>query len=159
MIDSGEKERLFEETIDKNSQWLNVVARNNAPIDSRQDLKQGILLAFWKSLDSYDGEGSALDTWFFSVALNAAKDFRRRHYNMKKRDEAAYPNLDFVEQDRDLQRIVEEFSGKLGELDGQIFTMHFDDLSYAEISAALDVNKVNLRKRMSRIKEQFKTQY
>jgi DNA-directed RNA polymerase specialized sigma24 family protein len=37
--------------------------------------------------------------------------------------------------------------------------MYFDNLGYAEISAVLGVNEVNLRKRMSRIKEQFKTIY
>jgi RNA polymerase sigma-70 factor (ECF subfamily) len=159
MIDSREKIRQFEETIDKNSQWLDVVSRKNAPIDSRQDLKQEILLAFWKSLNCHDGKGSCLDTWFSSVIRNTIKDFRRKNRRMRKRDEDTYPNPDFVEQDRDPLRIVDEFSGKLGELDRQIFTMHFDDLSYAEISAALGVNEVNLRKRMSRIKEKFKTIY
>ncbi len=158
MIDPREKERLFEEAIAKNKQWLGVIARNNAPIDSWQDLEQEIRIAFWKSLDSY-GERSSLGTFFLSVAKNTAKKFRRRNHNTRKRDEAVYPNPVYVEQDRDPLRIVEEFTGTLGELDRQVFTMYLDDLSYAEMSAALGVDEVNLRKRVSRIKEQFKAKY
>jgi RNA polymerase sigma factor (sigma-70 family) len=159
VIDPREKERLFEEAIAKNNRWLGVIARNNAPIDSWQDLEQEIRIAFWKSLDSYDVKRSGLGTWFFSVATNTAKDFRRKNHNTKKRDEAVYPNPVFVEQDRDQLRIVEEFTEMLGELDRQVFAMYLDDLSYAEMSAVLGVDEVNLRKRLSRIKEQFKAKY
>jgi RNA polymerase sigma factor (sigma-70 family) len=159
VIDPREKERLFEEAITRNNGWLGVIARNNAPINSRQDLEQEIRMAFWKSLGSYDGESSALGTWFFSVARNTAKKFRNKNHKMKKADEAVYPNTVFVEQDRDQIRIVEEFTVMLGELDRQVFTMYLDYLSYAEMSAALGVDEANLRKRVSRIKEQFKTKY
>ena len=108
-------------------------------------------------MDSYDGERSGLGTWFFSVAKNTAKDFRRKNHKTRKRDEGVLPNPVFVEQDRDQLRIVEKFTGMLGEPDRQVFTMYLDDLSYAEMSAALGVDEVNLRKRVSRIKEQFKT--
>jgi hypothetical protein len=60
MIDPREKERLFEVTIKENDWWLNIIARNNAPINSCEDLEQEIRMAFWKGLDSYDGEGSRL---------------------------------------------------------------------------------------------------
>ena len=78
---------------------------------------------------------------------------------MKKCDEAVYPNPGFVEQDQDQRRIIEEFTGKLGKLDRRVFTMYLGHSSYAEMSEALGVNEVNLRKRISLIKEQFKTQY
>jgi RNA polymerase sigma factor (sigma-70 family) len=159
VIDPREKVRLFEEEIAKNSRLLDIIARNNAPIDSRQDLEQEIRIAFWSSLDRYDGKKSGLGTWFFSVAANTAEDFKRRNQRTKKRDEAVYPNPVFTEQDRDPQRIVEEFTETLGELDRQVFAMYIDDFSYAEMSAALGINEVNLRKRMSRIKEQLITKY
>ena len=100
MIDPREKERLFEETIARNNRWLGVIARNNAPIDSCQDLEQEIRIAFWESLDTYR-ERSSLGTFFFSVAKNTAKEFRRKNHNAKKRDESFYPNPVFVELDRD----------------------------------------------------------
>jgi DNA-directed RNA polymerase specialized sigma24 family protein len=74
-------------------------------------------------------------------------------------EEYLYPNSIIVEQERDQIKIIEEFTGKLGELDRQVFTMYIDDISYADMSAALGCNEVNLRKRVSRIKEQFKKQF
>ena len=56
-------------------------------------------------------------------------------------------------------KVVEEFTSMLGELDRKVFNMHLDDLTYEEMSAALGVDEVNLRKRLSRIKEQFKANY
>ena len=146
MMDPREKKRLFEEILAKNDCWLSGIARHNAPLDSCEDLEQEIRIDFWKSLDSYDGEISHLEKRFFAVAINRAKAFRRSNYRMQKREKAVYPNPVFVEQDRDLLRFIEEFAGRLGELDRQIFKMRLDALSIAE---------VNLRKRMSRIKEQL----
>ena len=158
MIDPREKLRLFEEAIANNKRWLGLIARNNAPIDSWQDLEQEIRIAFWKSLDSYGGR-SSLETFFFSVAKHAATKFRRKNHSARKMDEGIHPHSILVEQDRDPLRAVEEFTAMLGELDRRVFTMHLDDLSYAEMSAALGIDEANLRKRMSRIKEQFKANY
>jgi DNA-directed RNA polymerase specialized sigma24 family protein len=47
----------------------------------------------------------------------------------------------------------------MGELDRQVFSMYLENFSYADMSSALGVNEVNLRKRVSRIKEQLKAQY
>jgi RNA polymerase sigma factor (sigma-70 family) len=149
----------LEETLDQYKQWLGIMARNNAPEDSWQDLEQEIRIAFWKSLDRYDGASSDIGTWFHAVAMHTAKDFKRKHRNSKKRDERVYPNSFFVEQDRDELKIVEDFINTLNQSDRQIFTMYLDDLSYAEMSAAIGVDEANLRKRMSRIKEQFKARY
>jgi RNA polymerase sigma-70 factor, ECF subfamily len=160
VIDPREKKRIFEDIIAENDAWLSFIARNNAPIDSCEDLKQEILMAFWESLDSYR-ERSKLKTFLFSVARHTAIDFRRNNHTMKKREKNLYANANpvFVEQDRDLLRIIEEFMGKLAELDRQIFTMHLDALSYPEMSEALGIAEVNLRKRISRIKEQFLSRY
>jgi RNA polymerase sigma factor (sigma-70 family) len=159
MIDPREKGRLFEVTIEENDWWLNIIARNNAPINSCEDLEQEIRMAFWKSLGFYDGEIPDLGKRFFSVAINTVKLFIRKNSRMKKWEEGLDPSPYLVEPERDLVGIVEEFSNKLGELDRLIFTMYFDNLSYTEISAALGVNEVNLRQRMSRIKKRFKTIY
>ncbi len=159
MIDPREKQQLFEDIIAENDEWLDFIARNNAPIDSREDLKQQIGMAFWESLIPYEGEISNIGNRFFSVAINTTKKFRRYNHRMRKREEGLYPNPVLVEQDRDLPRIIEEFKGKLGELDRQVFTMHLDCLSYPEMSEALGIAEVNLRKRMSRIKEQFIKKY
>jgi RNA polymerase sigma factor (sigma-70 family) len=159
MIDPREKERLFEKIITENDWWLGVIARSNAPINSCEDLEQEIRIAFWKSFNSYSGDIPNLEKRFFSVAINTAKQFTRKNSRMRKREEVVYPNPVLVEQDRDLAKIIEEFTEKLGELDRKVFNMYLDALSYADMSAALDIAEANLRKRVSRIKEQLKTQY
>jgi RNA polymerase sigma factor (sigma-70 family) len=158
VIDPREKTKLFEETIDRHASWIGLIARNNALMNSWQDLEQDIRMAFWQSMDRYDAKRSGLDTWFFSVANNTVRDFRRTNQNIRKREEAAYPNPVFVEQEWDQIDIFEEYTGKLADYDRQIFTMYLDS-SYAEMSAVLGVNEANLRKRVSRIKEQFKAKY
>jgi RNA polymerase sigma factor (sigma-70 family) len=159
VIDPQEKTRLLEEALSRYNDWIGVVARNNAPSHSSQDLEQEIRLAVWKSLDFYDGERAGLGTWLFLVAQRTAKDFRHWNNKIKKGDEAVYPNPVFVEQNRDQIRIIEDFTAKLEELDRQVFTMYLDYLNYAEMSAATGIDEANLRKRVSRIKEKFKTNY
>jgi RNA polymerase sigma factor (sigma-70 family) len=158
VIDPGEKTRLFEETIDRHTGWIGIIARNNAPTNSCEDLEQDIRMAFWKSMDRYDGKSSGLDTWFFSVAQNTIKRFRRTYQNIRKREEAVLPNPLFVEQEWDQIDLVEEYTGKLADFDRQVLTLYIDH-SYAEMSAVLGVNEASLRKRVSRIKEQIKTKY
>jgi RNA polymerase sigma factor (sigma-70 family) len=159
VIDPGEKERLYLETIARNKRWISLIARNNAPINSWHDLEQDIRLAFWKAMEGYDGKSSALETWFFSVAQNAIRYFRRTTRNMEKRDAAFYSNQEYIEQDRDRPRLIEELMRELGKLDQQILKMHLEDFSYPEMSAALGFDEVNLRKRMSRIRQQLKPKY
>ena len=108
-----------------------------------------LVLAYWR-FAIYDGKSSSLDTWFFSVAQNTVRDFRRTIQNIRKREEAAYPNAVFVEQEWDQIGIVKEFTEKLTDFDRQVFTMYLNS-SYAEMSTVLGVNEANLRKRVSRI--------
>jgi len=159
LIDPREKERLLEETLSQYKVWLGVLARNNASEDSWQDLEQEIRIAFWKSLDRYDGATSGLGTWFRAVVSNTVQDFKRKNRNSKKRDARVRPNPAFVEQDRDELRIVEDFTCRLNEPDRQVFTMYLDDRSYSEMAASTGMDEAALRKRVSRIKVQFKAEY
>jgi RNA polymerase sigma factor (sigma-70 family) len=159
MIDSLEKDRLFKELLAEYGWWLDLVVRNNAPINSSEDLEQEIRMAFWKSLEAYDGQISGLAKRFFSVAINIANNFKRRDKRMRKNDECLYPDSLIVEQERDQIGIIEEFKSKLGKLNRKIFTLYLDSPDYAKMSSDLGVNEVTLRKRVSRIKAQFKTIY
>lgn len=158
MVDPGEKERLFEETVAQNMHWLRIMAKNNASADNWQDLEQEILIALWRSLDRFSSR-SSLETWLYSLARNTAKDFKRRNHNVRERDRRVYPNPGFVEQNHDEMRIVADFIETLNALDRQLFIMYLDDTGYAEMSSATGIDEANLRKRMSRMKEQFKTWY
>ncbi len=155
MIDLADKEKVIEEIMAQSSQWIRILARDSAPGDSWQDLEQEIYLALWQSLDRFAGR-SSLSTWVYSVAQNTVKNFSRKNHNARERDERAYPTSKLSEQNHDELRILREFIDKLGELDRQVFIMYLDDIGYRGMSEATGIDEPNLRKRLSRIKEQFK---
>ena len=158
MIDPGEKERFIEKIIAQRGEWIRIMAKNYAPGESWQDLEQEIYLALWESLDGFSGR-SSLETWLYSLVQNTAVDFQRRDHNLRKRDERVYPNPGFVEQNHNEGRIIEDFIGMLSEQDRQVFIMYLDEIGYREMSAATGIDEASLRKRLSRIKEQFKASY
>ena len=161
MIESGEKEKLFEKIVTENGRWLRAIARQNDRGDNWQDLEQDILLALWRSLDRYEGR-SSLATWFYAVAINTARDFSRKKRNAEKsrRSFAAQPaSASYLPASEDEAEIATEFARSLGDLDRYIFQMFLDDLSYREMSEVLGICEANLRKRMSRLKERFKARY
>lgn len=161
MIDSHEKETLFADIVAENSRWLRIIARQNAPDDQWQDLEQDILLALWRSLDRYERR-SSFATWVYAIAINTAKDFKRRRRNAERPRGFMAAEPDRTHQratNPDPVEIADEFTRSLSNFDGYIFQMFLDDLSYREMSDATGVDEANLRKRVSRIKEQFKARY
>ena len=159
MLKADEKAKIIEEFFAQNRQWFELISRNHAPEDSRQDLKQEIRMALWKSLDSYNSSNSSVKTWFYAVARNTAMQFRRRNHDKRRGDARVYADPGYVEQEYDLLQVIEDFMGTLGELDREIFSMFVEGRSYAEISIATGADEANLRKRVSRIKEHFKAIY
>ncbi len=158
MIDPGQKERLIEKITNQNGEWIRFMAKNNAFGDTWQDLEQEILLALWRSLERFNGQ-SSLETWIYAVVQNTVKNFKRRSRNIRKRDERVAPNTGFVEQTRDEGRIIEDFMDLLGDLDRRVFLMYLNDIGYRDMSSQIGIDEANLRKRLSRIKEQFKAKY
>ena len=158
MIDPGEKEKVIEEIMAQSSQWIRVLAKDSAPGDSWQDLEQEIYMALWQSLDRFAGR-SSLSTWVYSVAQNTVKNFSRKNHNARERNERVYPASGLTERDHDEVRILREFIDRLSELDRQVFIMYLDDIGYRGMSEATGIDEPNLRKRLSRIREQFKASY
>jgi RNA polymerase sigma factor (sigma-70 family) len=158
VIDPGEKEKVIERIMAQSSQWIRGLAKDSAHRDSWQDLEQEIYMALWQSLDRFTGR-SSLSTWVYSVAQNTVKNFSRKNHNAQERNERVHPVSILTEQNHDEARILREFINKLAELDRQVFTMCLDDIGYREMSEATGIDKPNLRKRLSRLKEQFKATY
>jgi RNA polymerase sigma-70 factor (ECF subfamily) len=157
-MNPGDKESFIENIIDQKGEWLRMMAKTFATSESWQDLEQEIFMALWASLDRFDGR-SSLDTWLYSIVRNTAIDFYRREQGFRKRDERLYPSPGFTEQNHDEMRFIEEFTHRLGDLDRQVFMMYLDDIGYREMSSRTGIDEVNLRKRLSRLKEQFKARY
>jgi RNA polymerase sigma-70 factor (ECF subfamily) len=161
LVERSQKQILFEQIVAENSRRLHVIARNNSSVDQSKDLEQEILLALWTSLDRFEGR-SSLKTWFYRVAFNTTCDFNRKRRPRKMESQAlvaeepaTYGNW----QNRDPIAILEEFVHSLGELDRNVFLMYLDDLSYREMSQAIQINEANLRVRVSRLKKQFESRY
>ena len=161
LVEIADKQRLFEQIVAENSRRLRIVAWNNSSGDQYKDLEQEILLALWTSLDRFEGR-SGLTTWFYRVALNTAHAFTRRNFRRNRetgpsagKEPATAGNW----QNRDPVSILEEFVHSLGELDRSVFLMYLDDLSYREISQAIQIDEANLRVWVSRLKKQFESRY
>jgi RNA polymerase sigma-70 factor (ECF subfamily) len=161
MMDSLEKQALFERIVSENARRIHYIARNSTSPDNLKDLEQEILLALWKSLDGFKGL-SSLTTWAYGVAINVARLYRRNN----NRPETAVgtfsdnaPATCNDASDRDPADLVEEFLPSLSMLDRFVFLMYLDDRSYREISETTGIAEANLRVRMSRIKQQFTQRY
>jgi RNA polymerase sigma factor (sigma-70 family) len=155
VIDPGKKEKVIEEIMAQSSQWIRVLAKDSAPGHSWEDLEQEIYMALWQSLDRFAGR-SSLSTWVHSVAQNTVTNFSRKNHDAGEINELVYPASVLTEQNHDEERILREFIDKLAELDRQVFIMYLDDIGYRGMSEATGIDESNLRKRVSRIKEQFK---
>jgi RNA polymerase sigma factor (sigma-70 family) len=83
LIDSLEKENLFASIVAENSRWLRIIARQNPRDETWHDLEQDILLALWRSIDRYE-QRSNLATWLYAIAINRAKDFKRKKQNAER---------------------------------------------------------------------------
>ena len=161
MMDPLEKEALFERVVTENAKRIHYIARNGACRDNLKDLEQEILLALWKSLDAFKSL-SSLTTWVYGVAINTARLYRRNN----SRPETAVgilsgnaPATCSDASDRDPADLVEEFLPLLSMLDRFVFLMYLEERGYREISEATGISEVNLRVRMSRIKQQFTQRY
>jgi len=157
-MNPGEKESFIEIILDKKGEWLRMMAKTFATSESWQDLEQEIFMALWESLDEFSGR-SSVDTWVYAIVRNTAIDFYRREHSLRKSDECLYPSPGFTEQDHGGTWAIEEFVNTLGDSDRQVFMMYLDDIGYREMSSQTGVDEATLRKRLSRLKEQFKARY
>ncbi len=160
-MNASERHKLFERIIKENTEYFRMIAEAMADNGYVQDLHQEIMLAIWKSLDSYQGK-SSLSTWAHGVAINTARYFCRKNSRpetpvgafMESSASTAYNSLN-----RDPAGILEEFSGTLASVNRQVFNLFLDDISYREMSMVTRLSEVNLRKRISRLKQQFTARY
>jgi RNA polymerase sigma-70 factor, ECF subfamily len=161
MMDPLEKQELFERLVSENARRIHHIARNGTSPDNWKDLEQEILLALWKSLDSFKGL-SSLTTWTYGVAINVARLYRRNNHR-RETAVGSFAGIGPATCDdashRDAADVVQEFLPSLSMLDRFVFLLYLDDRSYREISEATGIAEANLRVRVSRIKQQFTQRY
>jgi len=135
-----------------------------------EEICQETFLSVIKNLDSFNGR-SLLQTWLFRIAANKARDYRQRQRAAKRGGGQAPISLNAEETDNGLtvdppsstpapdagiinaERIalLREALDQLGEPCREIIELrYFGDLSYEEISNALQLNVKTVSSRLSK---------
>ncbi|MBI2929987.1 MAG: sigma-70 family RNA polymerase sigma factor [Verrucomicrobia bacterium] len=144
-----------------------------APDFTREDVEeicQETFLSVIKNLGSFKG-GSAFQTWLFRIAANKARDFREKQLAAKRGGGQVTVSLEAEDPETgltidppsaapgpDAQLLGAERAGELraalDQLDAPcreiIELRYFGDLSYEEISVALDLNPKTVSSRLSK---------
>ena len=123
--------------------------------ESKNDLRQEILLQLWRSYPSFRGE-STFSTWMYRVALNTAlMDFRKEkrepqslHIDNIPMNEIPHEEHEDDEGVRLLYSCIQE----LPALDRAIVLLHLEEKTHDEIAHILGVNPGNVSVRLLRLK-------
>lgn len=135
-----------------------------------EEICQEVFLTVIKSLQTFQGN-SQFQTWLFRIAANRARDYRQRQHAAKRGggqvtlsihnedpdtgftidppSQAAGPDLSLVNAERIglVGQALEQLGGPCQEI---IELRYFADLSYEEISKALDLNVKTVSSRLSK---------
>lgn len=151
-----------------------------APDFSREDSEeicQEVFLSVIKNLDSFQGE-SQFQTWLFRIAANKARDFREKRIAAKRgggqttislsaenpetgltpdpADHLPAPDENLMNAEQ--MALVHESLAQLGEPCREIVELrYFGDLSYEELSAALELNPKTVSSRLSKCLDRLET--
>jgi RNA polymerase sigma factor (sigma-70 family) len=159
VIAPSEKEDIFNRIIATNQGRFRYIAQKYAPADEAMDLFQEIRHQLWRSLDRFEGR-SNLETWAIGLALYTASVYKR---DAVRRDRAmvAYGQEMQTEQrgGRDWEQMLEDFKQSISDTDRDILTLHLANLSNQEISEFIGISELNVRVKISRLKNQFKQRY
>jgi len=138
--------------------------------DDAEELCQDVFLAAIRNLKNFKG-GCQLRTWLFRIAANKARDYRERMQAAKRGGGVVPLSLDAEDPtsglridppapgmgpDRQLDlreqgELLHEALGQLGEPCREIIELrYFGDLSYEEISSALQLNPKTVSSRLSK---------
>jgi RNA polymerase sigma-70 factor (ECF subfamily) len=140
---------------------------------SREDVEeicQEVFLSVIKHLDTFQG-GSQFQTWLFRIAVNKARDYRQRQQAAKRGggrptvslqaedpesglvldppSATAAPDLAVLQAEQ--SALVHEALAQLGDPCREILELrYFGDLSYEEISRALEISPKTVSSRLSK---------
>lgn len=128
--------------------------------NDQHDLLQEIMLQLWLSYDSFRGD-SQFSSWMYRVAFNTAivffKKERRRQHTFSTTPYNQLPEELHTVGDQDEQlRIFYKAVQKLNKLEKALVFLFMEGQSGKEISIILGITSVNVRVRLSRIKDKLK---
>ena len=159
------RETEFVELVRANNARLRKICRVYADgAEAERDLYQDILVALWRSFDTFDGrDDAAPSTWLYRVALNTALSHDRKQ---TVRDEATLdPDdpvwtdgvdrpADTVERQDKLDRLYAAID-RLDDMDKALVMMYLDETPYAEMADVLGISENYVGVKLHRIKNQL----
>jgi RNA polymerase sigma-70 factor, ECF subfamily len=152
--DSTERRTRFDEVLAQYRGRLGRIALTYAGREA-DDLLQEILLQIWRSLPAFDAR-SSIGTWCYRIAINTAISWKRKA--QRKQVEQASDELDRHPASAgtgDEAGLLKRFLATLGDVDQAVLLMHLDNVSHADIAAALGVSEGAIRTRMSRLRQRL----
>lgn len=122
--------------------------------EERDDLRQEVHLALWRSLASFRGEASEV-TWIYRIALNVALSAERKR--SPEADEIDVEELPAATAGDDARR--EWLYARLRELSAaerSLAILVLDGNSYADVAEVLGISVSNVGVRINRLKARLK---
>lgn len=139
--------------------------------DEAQDLSQDIFLKIYKEIGSFRFE-SKLSTWIYRISINTCLDWKRKNSKVKIlstsivndddeaieldiKDDNPLPDEAFIqsENQREVHELVSELPDKYKTV---IIMYHFNNMSYQDISSALNIPERTVETRLYRARRLMK---
>lgn len=140
--------------------------------EDAEDLAQEVFIEVFRSIGNFRG-GAKLSTWLYRIAVTKSLDFLRKKKAQKRiqfvkslfgmddeeRQIADYkivhPHLQLEQQER--LNVLHQAVGQLAENQRIVFTLNkFEDLSYKEIAAVMDISLSSVESLIHRAKKNLK---
>jgi len=129
--------------------------------ERRQDLRQEIHLALWRSFARFDGRCSTR-TWVYRVAHNTATSMVLRKRSQRpplvSLEEIEHLPAPAVDRREDLERLLELIQ-RLAPLDRQVILSYLEGLDAAETGEITGLSPGNVATRVHRIKKILARQF
>ena len=125
----------------------------------QDDLLQEIILQLWVIFDSFRGE-SKISSWMYRVALNTAIVFFKKQKRRPDKEQLPYnfdhPQEITTNEKEEQLALFYKAVQQLDKVEKALIFLYMEDRPYEEIAASLGITQVNMRVRLSRVKNKLK---
>ena len=145
----------FQELLAEHAGIVGKIARSYTRTpDDRRDLEQEIATQLWRAVASYDPARGKFSTWMYRIALNVAISHLRRARTYEPLD-----GHDAIAGEPD-DRIAAMYAciHALAPMKRALLLLYLEDKSYAEIAEILGISEANVAVKLSRVKDELRTQ-
>ncbi len=128
--------------------------------EDRKDLFQEIVIQLWRAFPSFKGQAK-FSTWMYRVAINTAITNYR---TAKRKPETIgidavtvqFPDSNESTEKNEQLQMLQNAIKQLSEIDRAIVMLYFEEVPYEEIAETVGISVINVRVKMTRIREKLK---